>query len=172
MVDRTAADYASDSGFKDIASKLRNITAKPGFSNTSVPKVNDNHDNEDSDTWNDSPVSTPSVKQKKIDKHMMRVAEQFLQESDLSGPEDRSGSETSARSSVRKSENGSPQSGVIPPPCKPLRSIEYLQSGRQEETPSTSARPVHLMTLGSVRSRHISMTDQAEKKKYETLPHR
>lgn len=94
------------------------------------------------------------------------------EETDLSGPEERSESEPSARSSARKSENASPQSGIIPPPCKPLRSIEYLQGGRQEEAGSSTGRPVHLMTLGSVRSRHISMTEQGDKKKFETLPHR
>lgn len=46
--------------------------------------------------------------------------------------------------------SSSPHSNQIPPPCKPLRSLEYLQ---QEPFPKSE-----LVTLGSLRTRHISFT--------------
>lgn len=113
---------------------------------------------DDSDTWNDSPLSARSDIQ--TDKHLAKISEHFFQEeTDVS--EEKSESDVS----VKRSENASPQSGVIPPPCKPLRSLEYLQAGMSSEN-----RPVHLLTLGTVRTRHISMTESEHSK--SNTPHR
>lgn len=128
----------------------------------------------DIDPWNDSPVSTPpsrrgpcpSTAPEPRDKQLARIAEQFLhEETDVS--EDKSESDVS----MKRSENASPQSGVIPPPCKPLRSLEYLQAGRSSAAGEDGAgRPLHLLTLGTVRTRHISMTESEQSR--GNTPHR
>lgn len=112
----------------------------------------------DADTWNDSPISSPLKKQN--EKPVTKISKHFFnEETDIS--EEKSESDMS----VKCSENTSPQSGIIPPPCKPLRSLEYLQSGMAMEN-----RPVHLLTLGTVRTRHISMTESDHSK--NNTPHR
>lgn len=132
-------DYAISNGHKDIVGKLRNFSVKYNTFKSEAAK-------EDSDTWNDSPVSTPN---KKPEKHLAKISEHFLHE------ENDNSEKSESDTSVKRSENASPQSGVIPPPCKPLRSLEYLQAGISSE----NRAPVQLLTLGTVRTRHISMTE-------------
>ncbi|CAG2065454.1 unnamed protein product, partial [Timema podura] len=52
----------------------------------------------------------------------------------------------------------SPRSCVIPPPCKPPRSWDLLQSGVMDDM-SSEPRRRSLLTLGSLRSKRESFTE-------------
>lgn len=147
LTGKTAADHALTSGYRDIALKLRSSGSRPSSQNES-----------------DSPVSTPPSRRvaEPRDKQLARIAEKLHQD-EPDASEEKSESDVS----VKRSENASPQSGVIPPPCKPLRSLEYLQAGRSS---CAEERPLHLLTLGTVRTRHVSMTESDQSR--GATPHR
>nr|CAD7205259.1 unnamed protein product [Timema douglasi] len=131
-----------------------------------------NKDADNSDTWNDSQVSEPSTKQKcivhvnncsiseivslsgrkclKLDQFLLRSSE----DDELS-----EGSESVHSPRVVTEEvQDSPRSCVIPPPCKPPRSWDLLQSGVMDDM-SSEPRRRSLLTLGSLRSKRESFTE-------------
>lgn len=124
----------------NLAADDNSLTAcsshKSSYENLKSEKYFGKNDSEATDTWNDSPVCTPT-KVTKPEKPIRMSKRFFNERSEIA--EEKSESDAS----VKCSENTSPQSGIIPPPCKPLRSLEYLQSGLAMDN-----RPVHLLTLG------------------------
>nr|CAD7405736.1 unnamed protein product [Timema cristinae] len=160
--DWTAEDYAMLAGHHDVAGELKSpseamvlpFLQKTVDMNKKVVNVSGikSKDADNSDTWNDSQVSEPSVKQKclKLDQFLLRSSE----DDELS-----EGSESVHSPRVVTEEvQDSPRSCVIPPPCKPPRSWDLLQSGVMDDM-SSEPRRRSLLTLGSLRSKRESFTE-------------
>nr|CAD7263150.1 unnamed protein product [Timema shepardi] len=184
--DWTAEDYAMLAGHHDVAGELKSpseamvlpFLQKTVDMNKKVTSIVigqrsvvnmsgiKSKDADNSDTWNDSQVSEPSTKQKncsiseivslsgrkclKLDQFLLRSSE----DDELS-----EGSESVHSPRVVTEEvQDSPRSCVIPPPCKPPRSWDLLQSGVMDDM-SSEPRRRSLLTLGSLRSKRESFTE-------------
>ncbi|XP_063225232.1 uncharacterized protein LOC134532597 [Bacillus rossius redtenbacheri] len=185
--DWTAEDYALFSGHEDIAAELKtpseavvlhfaqkplesekrviaSITgaAKRSVSAASLPPGPSEEkdastsksrpdDTENSDTWNDSQLSEPSTAQKglKLGRFLQRTSED-------DGSEASGGSARVAGDDIRDTQD-SPRSCVIPPPCKPPRSWDLIQSGVMDDhSEGSEPRRRSLLILGSLRSKRES----------------
>ncbi|XP_021913336.1 uncharacterized protein LOC110826730 isoform X2 [Zootermopsis nevadensis] len=116
-------------------------------------KQNEEADN--SDTWNDSQLSDSSLKQKgaglKISKFLPPSSDDEISEESIHSP----------RVQEVKDEDGqdSPRSCVIPPPCKPPRSWDLIQSGVIDDPKVLEPRRRSLLPLGSLKSRRESFNE-------------
>ncbi|KAJ9583824.1 hypothetical protein L9F63_021827, partial [Diploptera punctata] len=203
--DWTAEDYALMGGHQDIAAELKSpsermimsyadkseeasghtlgiITAKKrSISDASLPPDPPEKDKEEtkqseeadnSDTWNDSQLSDSSLKQKggglKLSKFLPPSSDDEISEESSQSP----------RVQEMKDEEiqDSPRSCVIPPPCKPPRSWDLIQSGVIDDPKVLEPRRRSLLPLGSLRSRRESFNESpsgAESSSFhDDSPHR
>ncbi|XP_069689853.1 ankyrin repeat domain-containing protein 26-like isoform X3 [Periplaneta americana] len=110
---------------------------------------------DNSDTWNDSQTSDSSFRQKgaglKLTKFLPPSSDDEISEESIHSP----------RVQEMKEEEiqDSPRSCVIPPPCKPPRSWDLIQSGVIDDPKGLEPRRRSLLPLGSLRSRRESFNE-------------
>ncbi|KAK7872597.1 hypothetical protein R5R35_001935 [Gryllus longicercus] len=180
--DWTAEDYAILGGHHDVAAELKSpseIVAldfdskvveskevckaiiKRSVSATSLPgeqvdaKNKKKSDDPDSDTWNDSQLSEAVAKPLPSG---LKLTKFLPPSSDEEGSDD-SGSSNKINDLKEEEMQDSPRSCVIPPPCKPPRSWDLIQSGVIDDPQGSEPRRRSLLTLGSLRSKRESFTD-------------
>ncbi|PSN37403.1 hypothetical protein C0J52_16313 [Blattella germanica] len=120
---------------------------------TGASKHSEEADN--SDTWNDSQISDSSLKQKggglKLTKFLPPSSDDEISEESIQSPQ--------VQEMKDEEIQDSPRSCVIPPPCKPPRSWDLIQSGVIDDPKVLEPRRRSLLPLGSLRSRRESFNE-------------
>ncbi|XP_066992233.2 uncharacterized protein [Anabrus simplex] len=182
--DWTAEDYAVLGGHHDVAAELKSpsevmmlpfsepppietirLSVKRSVSATSLPpgpsdkkeqkdqESDKKVDDQDSDTWNDSQLSEAAAKPQSGGMKLIKYLPPSSEDEEIS-------EESNKIPDIKEEEiQDSPRSCVIPPPCKPPRSWDLIQSGVIDDPKGSEPRRRSLLTLGSLRSKRESFTD-------------